>query len=226
MIFRASAIGKLMTEPKLKSDKESGNLSETAKAYVRSLWLELKYGYTEPFAPSIEMLKGTMCEADSMDLVQSVLGGEFRAKNIQRIFNGNLSGTPDIVLKDCVEDIKTSWSLRTFSEADGTNSDYYWQAMAYMYLTGKRNYRLIYALVPTPDELLQREIYNLTYKYWNDQEAKDKHEAAILQNNALISKIDPKERVKVFKITYNTDDEVKMLNRIHKAIEYTSTLKL
>jgi hypothetical protein len=32
--IRASALSQLMTEPKLKKDKESGELSATAKSYI------------------------------------------------------------------------------------------------------------------------------------------------------------------------------------------------
>ena len=143
-----------MTEPKLKADKEAGNLSETAKSYLRDLWLQDTYGYKEPSTPSVEMLKGLMCEADSMSLVQEVLGGSFRVKNLETFKADALAGTPDCILPDAVEDIKTSWSLRTFYEADGSNSAYFWQAVGYMMLTGKTAYRLIYCLVPTPDELI------------------------------------------------------------------------
>ena len=165
MIIRCHKLGQLMTEPKLKADKEAGNLSETAKTYLRDLWLQDTYGYKEPSTPSVEMLKGLMCEADSMSLVQDVLGGAFRVKNLVTYKKGSLRGTPDCILPDAVEDIKTSWSLRTFYEADGTNSAYYWQAVGYMMLARTSSYRLIYCLVPTPDELMQREINKLLNAY-------------------------------------------------------------
>ncbi|HNX08388.1 MAG TPA: hypothetical protein PKL96_12460, partial [Bacteroidales bacterium] len=41
--IRASQVGQIMAEPKLKSDKEAGLLSETAKTYIKQLYRESKY---------------------------------------------------------------------------------------------------------------------------------------------------------------------------------------
>ncbi len=47
ILFRASSAGQLLSEPKLKADKEAGKLSETAKTLVESMWLEREFGYRE-----------------------------------------------------------------------------------------------------------------------------------------------------------------------------------
>jgi len=217
-----------MTEPKLKADKEAGNLSETAKSYLRDLWLQDTYGYKEPSTPSIEMLKGLMCEADSMSLVQDVLGGTFRVKNLETFKQGSLIGTPDCILPDCVEDIKTSWSLRTFYEADGGNSAYYWQAVAYMMLTGKPAYRLIYCLVPTPEELLQREYSKLEYAYGRNTANPRYFEACdqIKRNNDLITTLPIDKRIKVFNFALSETDVKAVENKLKKAEEFFNTIKL
>lgn len=228
MTIRAHKLGLLMTEPKLKADKEAGNLSETAKSYLRDIWLQDTYGYKEPSTPSVEMLKGLMCEADSMSLVQDVLGGTFRVKNLETFKQGSLAGTPDCILPDCVEDIKTSWSLRTFYEADGTNSAYFWQAVAYMMLTGKSSYRLIYCLVPTPEELLQREFSKLEYAYGRNTANPRYLESCdqIKRNNDLITTLPNEKRIKVFNFALSEADVKAVENKLTKAEEFFNTISL
>ena len=228
MTIRAHKLGLLMTEPKLKADKEAGNLSETAKSYLRDIWLQDTYGYKEPSTPSVEMLKGLMCEADSMSLVQDVLGGTFRVKNLETFKQDALAGTPDCILPNCVEDIKTSWSLRTFYEADGSNTAYYWQAVAYMMLTGKTAYRLIYCLVPTPEELLQREYSKLEYAYGRNLEDPKYIEAyyQIKKNNDLISILPKASRIKVFNFALSKEDVQAVENKLKKAEQFYKTISL
>ena len=217
-----------MTEPKLKADKEAGNLSETAKSYLRDLWLQDTYGYKEPSTPSVEMLKGLMCEADSMSLVQDVLGGAFRVKNLETFKTDALAGTPDCILPDCVEDIKTSWSLRTFYEADGTNSAYYWQAVGYMMLTGKTAYRLIYCLVPTPDELMQREYSKLEYAYGRNTQHPHYLQSVeqLKRNNDLITSLPKEKRIKVFNFALSESDIKAVETKLKKAEEFFNTIQL
>jgi len=228
MTIRCHKLGLLMTEPKLKADKDAGNLSETAKSYLRDIWLQEKYGYKEPSTPSIEMLKGLMCEADSMSLVQDTLGGTFRTKNLETFKQEGLAGTPDIILQDCVEDIKTSWSLRTFYEVDGNNSVYFWQSVGYMMLTGIKSYRLIYCLVPTPEELIQREIDKLSYAYGRNSLDPNYQKAVeqIKHNNDLITKLPNEKRIKVFNFALTEADTEKVNAKLKKAQEFYNQISL
>ncbi len=109
LLFRCSSVGALLTSAKKKGE----TLSQTAKSLVQAMWLQNNYGYYEHIDNEY-MDKGLKMEQDSMELVQAVLGGQFRIKNRERLQNDYLIGTPDIILPDCIEDIKTSWSLRTF----------------------------------------------------------------------------------------------------------------
>ena len=68
ILFRCSGTGSLMTDPKLKADKDAGNLSETAKTFVEDKWLFDTFGFAESIKNQY-MDKGNECEQDSMDLV-------------------------------------------------------------------------------------------------------------------------------------------------------------
>lgn len=225
LLIRASAAHKLMTEPKLKTDKEAGNLSETTKTYLSELWLEENYGYKE-IVYTDSILKGLMCEQDSMDLVQKVLGGKLRIKNTEHFKNDFIKGTPDIILDDCVEDVKTSFSIKTFHDCE-LEKAYYWQAICYMALTGREKYRLIYCLVDTPSELITSEKTRMYYKFGCDEENIDYQIASKqIELNHKYSHIPAENRIKVFEFDFNQSDYEKLCLQIEKARRYYEQITL
>lgn len=228
LLFRCSRLSDLMTDPKAKKDKDSGVLSTTAKSLVRDMWLKNTYGY-EKLIMTNAMKKGLLCEQDSMELVQNVLGGEFRRKHEARLQNDFIIGTPDIVLQreDFVEDVKTSFDIETFFDAKLTD-DYFAQAQGYMELTGKKNYRLIYCLVPTPAEIMESEEKRIWYKFINDESNPDyqKYIEQFRHNNDLISSIPDEKRVKIFTFGYEEIWIAELYKRIEKAREYYKELEL
>lgn len=230
LLIRASKLGAIMTEPKSKADKEAGLLGDTAKSFIESIWLMNKYGYKEDVITD-EMMKGHLCEQDSMALVQSVLGGEFRVKNTQRFSNDYCIGTPDVILKkeDVIEDLKSSWNLRTFFEAEHKQGSlYWWQGQAYMWLTGKRNYRLIYCLTLTPDEYILEQKKRFYYKFNCDETNQDYIDVSmqIDHNNNVINDIPAEQRVKVFEFRYDADAIDRFIIQYDKALNYYNTLEL
>jgi hypothetical protein len=214
-----------MTEPRNKGDKEAGNLSETAKTLCREMYLFAKYGYKENVFTD-ELYKGLICEQDSMKLVQDVLGGEFRTKNNANIVNKCISGKPDIILKKelVVEDLKTSWNLRTFFEADGT--DYQEQLQGYMALTGLEKARLIYCLVQTPFEIIEEQKKRLFYKFDCNEDNKNYIEMCqqIEHNNNVILTIPKAERIKVFNIERDDIFIENIYKKVVKGWEYMAHL--
>lgn len=222
LLFRCSSVGALMTEPKKKGEV----LSATAKTLIEAMWLERTYGYREPLVNEY-MTKGLMLEQDSMALVQSMLGGPFRVKNRDRLSNDYVIGTPDIILSDCVEDIKTSWSLRTFHEAELTTM-YKAQAMAYMWLTGRTQYRLIYALVPNTDAAVLSQCERAKWQYGGDYDNPDyiAHCQQLKRNNDLINEIEPAKRVKVFAFDFEPEYIETLQTKIEAARDYYASLNL
>jgi hypothetical protein len=226
ILFRSSSVGSLLTEPKSKADKDAGNLSETAKSLTEDLWLYNTYGFRESIKNDY-MDKGISCEQDSMDLVQDVLGGQFRSRYNQQLTNDYISGCPDIVLSDYVEDIKTSWNLKTYFNAEPTTM-YITQAQCYMWLTGRLKYRLIYCLVPTPQHIIANQMQKLSYSYGGNYDNLDYIEECqqIQRNNDLINEIPKEDRVKVFEFMYDEALIEKLKGQIEKARNYYNTLKL
>jgi len=155
--FRCSSVGKLMTEPRSKSE---GPLSVGAKTYVRELAAQAIFG-VEFDVDGKAIAKGIECEGESIALFNRVRGRDL-TKNVERRTDEFLTGESDLPDGDSVTDIKTAWSVATFPlcEDDIASTQrtlYQWQLRAYMRLWDKPRARLAYCLVDTPERLIGNE---------------------------------------------------------------------
>ena len=153
MKFRCSSIGKLMTEPRSKSE---GVLSVGAKTYIRELAAQEIFGVDfEVSSKYIE--KGIEAEGDSIDLLNSVRGLSL-VKNTERRSNDFITGECDLFDASARRghDIKTSWSIATFpiTIADCEDKLYEFQMRGYMALWDADEWEVNYCLVDTPDRLI------------------------------------------------------------------------
>lgn len=226
LLFRCHNAGALLTDPKLKSDKEAGKLSETAKTMVQAMWLKNTFGYREIITTEA-MTKGLKMEQDSMALAQTVLGGPFRTKNRETFKNDYLIGMPDVLTTEYVDDHKTCYTLRSFFEAEMSKMNKT-QLDCYMALTGRKKARCIFTLVPNTDEAVIKECERVAWQYGRDYDNEDyiDHCTQIKANNDCIAKIPPAQRVKVFEFNYEQNAIDLLYSRIEAAREYYLTLKL
>lgn len=153
IIFRASSLADIMTEPKAKTE----TLSVGAKTAIAKLAKEAVYGYDERIS-SKPMQKGIQVEDQSIELLNSVLFTSY-TKNTERKTNEWITGECDIFTGSKIIDIKSSWSLATFPALaeDGENKTYTWQLAAYMWLWDVDSAAIAYCLVSTPEELIGYE---------------------------------------------------------------------
>lgn len=195
MIFRCSSLGKLMTNPRSKSEV----LSETAKSYIKQLAKENFYKYKTTIETK-QMRKGIDFEHESIELLNNVMLKNLK-KNETRETRGHLTGHPDIIVGDTIIDIKTSWSLETFPsfEEDAENNKIYeWQLRGYMHLFDKPKAQLIYCMIDTPNELLN-EWDNLSIH--------------------RVSHIEPEKRITIVNFERDEDLEDLMKERLHHGSE-------
>lgn len=154
--FRCSSIGRLMTEPRSKSE---GPLSVGARTYIRELAAQEIFGVDFEVS-SKAMEKGIECEGDSIDLLNSVRGLSL-LKNTERRTNDFITGECDLFNSDRKRghDIKTSWSIATFpiTSADCEDKLYEWQMRGYMALWDADEWEVNYCLVDTPERLISYE---------------------------------------------------------------------
>ena len=160
MKFRCSSLGKLMTEPRSKSE---GPLSVGAKTYIRELAAQEIFG-VEFEISSKQIEKGIEVEGDSIDLLNSVRGLSL-VKNVERRSNDFITGECDLFDAEAKRghDIKSSWSIATFpiTVADCEDRLYEWQMRGYMALWDADEWEVNYCLVDTPDRLIGFEPMHL-----------------------------------------------------------------
>lgn len=153
MKFRCSSIGKLMTDPKTKSE---GPLSVGAKTYIRELAAQEIFG-VDFVISSKAIEKGIECEDSAITLLNRVRGLDL-SKNAERRSNDFITGECDLFdeRRKRGHDIKCSWSIQTFPilETDCLDKLYEWQMRGYMALWDADEWEVNYCLVDTPDRLI------------------------------------------------------------------------
>ena len=224
-LFRCHALGKLMTEPKLKADKEAGNLSETTKSYLMEIYVTEKYGRKKDISNKY-IQKGLMVEDEAIKLY-STIKLESYAKNELRLKNDFITGIPDLIGDDVI-DVKSSWDIFTFFNTlnKDINSDYYYQLQGYLALTGLKTAKLAYCLIDTPETLIDDEKRKLMYKMnVATTEAPEYVEAcAELEKNMVYNDLPLYTRLIEF--TIERDEAVigKINAKVQKAREYLNEL--
>jgi len=187
--LRASAGGKLATAPRNKSEA----LSETTKSYLKEWLIEQNYGYKKEIQNKY-IERGLADEDLAINKAIEDLNLPFVLKNEYSFDDEYFTGTPDLILNDCVLDIKTSWSCFTFPifETEIPNKDYFYQLQIYMHLLGVPKAKLVYVL-------LDNEMINHFYGY-------------------------DCKRVKVFEIDYDSKVIEDLKEKVKEARIYLSSL--
>ena len=194
-VFRASSIGRLMTEPKTTSE---GPLSVGAKTHIRELAKQAIFGVEFEFS-SRETEKGLLVEDESIELVGRVYGLSL-TKNTERRTRDGLTGEPDVVATMFGRDIKSAWSVKTFNafQDDVEDKLYEWQMRAYMALWDVPEWWVDYCLVDTPEHLVGYEPVQLH----------------------IVSHIPPHLRVTSWHIQRDMEKEERMFEKISHAKAY------
>jgi hypothetical protein len=220
MIVRCSSLGKLMIEPRTKSEV----LSQTAKSYIEDLFNELEFGYRKEFS-SRYTDKGLEMEDEAIQFASEQFDWEFVVKNTERFTNDYITGEPDINTDNLLADIKCSWSLDTYPmfEADLKNKDYYWQLQGYMWLTGKTEAELVYCLMNTPLQIVEDEVRRAHWKAGLiDEDIDLRHEVQLKHN---YDNIPSKLRVKRYIVERDEKAIEKIIEKVEIAREYYKMLK-
>lgn len=218
--IRASKAGVLMTDPKAAADKKAGNLSETAKTYIRELWIEKTYGRKKDITNKY-IEKGLLNEENSIDFV-SLAHNELYEKNINLFADEYFTGTPDVVTDSYVIDVKSSFDIHTYMKAELTDL-YFYQLQVYMHLTGTGSAKLIYCLTDAPEATIQRE---LKQAQWQLQASALPELEESLRKQLCYQDIPLEDKVKEFEIVYQPELITTLQERVKKAREYFESLSL
>lgn len=219
--IRCSSLPTLMTASRSKSDP----LSETAKSYLREIWIKEVFGREKYDKANKYTDKGISCESDALDLIKTVYGQTY-FKNKKSLENDFIIGTPDVIRDVSVTDIKCSWDLWTFASVDHDKAekDYYYQLAGYMWLSSRTFGYLIYCLVNTPIEIIQNELYKLSFRYpeiGTSDEADEK-----FTKNFVFDDIKPINKIKRFDFVIGDENIEAIKDKVIQCREYLKKIKL
>lgn len=155
-MIRCSSIGKIMTEPRSKSEE----WSETAKSAMLEAARETLFGVRKTLDDVRCIQKGIACEDEAIQLYNDVF--LYNLKKIPadgRRDNGIITGEPDLIATGSQKgvDIKVAWSLLTFplTPDQAGKKDYEWQARGYMCLFDLPEWEIAYCAINTPEDILR-----------------------------------------------------------------------
>lgn len=213
--IRCSQIGKIMTQPRTKTDL----ISKTTQSFL-DIWIkEQIYNRQKEFSSKYTE-KGKECENSAIKFASKILDIGMIFKNEKEFSDDFISGSPDIILNDTIIDIKNSWDCFTFPllDVECPNDDYYWQLQGYMALTGKPKARLVYVLSDTPQTLIDDEIRRQGWKMGFIEIPID-FELEII-NKMTYKYIPDGLKIKVYDFDRNEDDIAKIYEQVKKCREY------
>lgn len=216
--FRASSVGKLMVNGRSKSDP----LSETTKTYLKELWIEEVFKRKRELSNKY-LEKGVLVEEESISILSRV-DKKFYTKNTEHFENDFIMGTPDITKPELI-DIKSSWDIWTFADADGSNTAYYWQLQCYMGLLDVDTGRLSYVLTNSPEHLIFNEINKRCYIENADDDRRLEIEQEVTRSMTF-DDIEIEKRVKSFNFSREREDIERMYKRVMECRNYLNNLSL
>ena len=217
--IRCSAINSIMTKP-----KKDRLVSAGAETYCKKWYTEQIYGRKEEVS-SKYMFKGNSVEDESIEFIGKQLEYKKLSKNYKSFENNFMTGTPDVITKDEILEVKNSWNCFTFPllETEIPTKGYYYQAQGYMHLSGLKKAKLIYTLMNTPEDLIEKEFYkspNFQY-YSNDISIYEEFKKDYTYNN-----LEDKYRIKIFEISYDEEVIENIIDRVKACREYIETIKI
>lgn len=160
MRIRCSSIHKIVGDPKTKTERDNGGLSQTAKSHVIEIAKQELFGFSA-FDGAKYTEKGTALEPYAID-GSGLIRGLHLEKNIERRENDCISGECDIYYpnKRLIIDTKCSWDIGTHpffrveAESKVKQAGYDWQMQGYMWLFDCDQADIDFWLFPCPEDLL------------------------------------------------------------------------
>lgn len=216
--IRASLLGKIMTDSKTPTKDPLG---ATCRSALRDIWIAENY-HRECDFTSAMIEKGNKNENEGITMLTKSLR-TFFAKNTEHFSNDYFTGTPDVIDDGRVFDIKCSWSLSTFFDAEITK-DYLWQGQVYMELTGCKMFNLVYVLTDTPQKLIDQEVSKILYRSADTSLFDDIEEAT--RKQLTFSDIPFESRIKIFNIQHDPEMIQKAKDKIDLCREEYSKYSL
>jgi len=225
ILFRCSSLGKIMTEPKSKSEP----LSETTKTYLLEVFIEQKYKRRKEIVNDY-IEKGLAMEEDAITQY-ALLKKEMFKKNEFTLSNGYIVGTPDTftgaIIRDAdiIIDTKCSFDIFTYYKSITSKLDkmYYWQMQGYMALTSAKEARVVFVLLNTPIGIVEKQLSRLRWDMGvinPDTDENYQKAAEEIERLAKYDDIPIAERIIEIDVPRNDDDIERIYQRVEQCRDY------
>jgi len=204
--------------------KDVPNLSSTCIAFLREWLNERESMYNRRVEISGKMLdKGNAVEDDAIVFLSGYIDEMgLVSKNLHHFSDEHLHGTPDIIGAEYVFDVKSSWNHNTFPlyETGLPESDYEWQVLCYMALTGKKKGLVTYALMSLPEAMIAKEA---RWKLPQDYTMEQYEEFA---SQYRYDDLPVHLRIKEFEVEYDQDKIDAIRQRVEDCRKYITNVLL
>lgn len=195
---------------------DAPNLSQTCISFLEE-WVN---GYV--YQRKIEVVtkftyKGNMIEDDAIAYASGYIPEMgLCAKNEKHFENDFFKGTPDVIGDEYIFDAKSSWSHDTFPlySPELPETDYDWQVLGYMDLTGKTKGRVVFALMSMPEEQIEKEA---RWKLGADYSLEDYNNFA---KNYKYDDLPAYLRIKEYEVAYDPDKLEAVKKRVLECRDY------
>jgi len=200
------------------------SLSQTCISYLLKIYIEQKTGRRDEI-DSRYLKKGTQGEDNSMSIL-SDYDDTLHFKNEVRLYNQFIQGECDIDEDERITDIKSSWDIFTFiphTLETELSSLYWWQGQCYMWLFGKKRFRLVYVLTDTPVGLIDDEKKRLLWKMGTNKAGTEEYRMGCeeIEHNCKYSDLKLRERVfEMPEITFDEEAIEKLKVRVNECREW------
>lgn len=220
--IHCSSLGKLLTEPKSKADKDNGELSATARTHLIEVYARELYDFKKELNNKY-ITKGNEVEEEGINELSLHLRYPME-KNEVTYSNEYLVGTPDIVTNNLVIDLKSSFDWVTLLSNIPSELDpmYVAQVNGYLDLLGYDTGYIAYILLDTPESIRNKEKFYLLssmdviseespafVKAWEEKE-----------KNMIFSNHPIEERILLFEVKKDQELLEKAKQKVVKAREF------
>jgi hypothetical protein len=164
--------------------------------------------------------KGTDMEAEAVQLLSKIDKDSYKLST-ETIENDFLVGRCDIVCpwKDKVIDTKISWNVNSFLKSRTTRLDakYWYQMQGYMELYNVNEAEVVFLLLNTPPELIEREKIKLLNRFMIGEIDRDKYEIDMgnIESAFTYSNLPIKRR----HFRYKVKREPQVFDKVYRKVE-------
>lgn len=200
----------------LKLVREDIEISEGCKTHLTDIYNAKKTGRTTKDLKNKYVEKGLMVEG-SIITGYNVLRGRIFEKNTERKDDGYIMGEIDWCDEEYIYDAKGSWDIWTWGRnitwlKKPRSCPYYPNMQGYMKLWEKPKSKVIYALLDTPEKLIEQEKNKFRWGFIGDEKMFEEA-LAELEKNLIYSDIPMNERY--MEIPIERDEEyIKMIPKV------------